>query len=235
MTDSAHPTMETLFANLDRWRHFAGFPLEARVDAIIGLFLPEVIEKRCGAGKMHSQVIPQFPLKKSGNNQSDKVDFFALSKDGSQAFLVEVKTDMSSLRDEQKSYLRRAKERGLSCILREFVEIAAASESKRKYLHLIDALTELKLLESPCDLKKVIKKNHTQDYKRIIRGICIPDKNPKIEVLFVQPKGCTDEFSCISFQQFASSIKSRGELGCLLAKYLRRWITPPGESPSEKA
>ena len=23
MTNSAHPTMETLFANLDRWRHFA--------------------------------------------------------------------------------------------------------------------------------------------------------------------------------------------------------------------
>ena len=229
MTDSAHPTMETLFANLDRWRHFAGFPLEARVDAIIGLFLPEVIEKRCGAGKMHSQVIPQFPLRKSGNNQSDKVDFFALSKDGSQAFLVEVKTDMSSLRDEQKSYLRRAKERGLSCILREFVKIAAASQSRKKYYHLIDTLSKMGLLKLPPKLDELIQTMETRGSTKLIRKIRVcHTTDSKVEVLFVQPKPCKDDFSCISFEKFASSIENSGVLGCLLAKYLRRWVTAPG-------
>ena len=99
MTTPEHPTLETLFRNLDRWRHFAGFPLEARVDAMIGLFLPKVIEDALGVGKMHPMVIPQFPLKKKDNNQSDKVDFLALSKDDGKAFLVEIKTDMGSRRE----------------------------------------------------------------------------------------------------------------------------------------
>ena len=48
---------------------------------------------------MHPRVIPQFPLKKTTNNQSDKVDFLTLSKDGGRAFLVEIKTDMGSRRE----------------------------------------------------------------------------------------------------------------------------------------
>ena len=228
MTDSAHPTMETLFANLDRWRHFAGFPLEARVDAIIGLFLPEVIEKRCGAGKMHSQVIPQFPLKKSGNNQSDKVDFFALSKDGSQAFLVEVKTDMGSLRDEQNSYLRAAEKRGLCRILREIVEIAEVSESRKKYYHLMEALSVMRLLELP-KLEEMIEKEETWGSAKNIRKIRVRHAaNPRINVLFIQPEPCNKDFSYISFEDFASSVEGCGDLGCLLAKYLRRWVTAPG-------
>ena len=34
MPETEHPTIETLFSNLDKWRHFAGYPLEARVDAL---------------------------------------------------------------------------------------------------------------------------------------------------------------------------------------------------------
>ena len=137
MTTSEHPTIETLFSNLDRWRHFAGFPLEARVDALIGLFLPKVIEDALGVGEMHPGVIPQFPLKKTTNNQSDKVDFLALSKDGGKAFLVEIKTDMGSRREGQHEYLSRARERGMACILCEVKEIAMASKSRKKYFHLL--------------------------------------------------------------------------------------------------
>ena len=140
MTTSERPTIETLFRNLDRWRHCAGFPLEARVDAMIGLFLPKVIEDALGVGEMHPMVIPQFPLKKRDNNQSDRVDFLALSKDGARVFLVEVKTDMGSRREGQHEYLRRVKERGMACILSEFKEIAMASKSRKKYLHLLSAL-----------------------------------------------------------------------------------------------
>ena len=120
LTDSEQPTMETLFNHLDRWRHFAGFPLETRVDALFGLFLPKVIEDCCGVEEMHPHVIPQFPLKKTDNNQSAKVDFFALSRDGGRAFLIELKTDMSSRRKEQYDYLRGARERGMTRILSEF-------------------------------------------------------------------------------------------------------------------
>ena len=108
MTDSGHPTLETLFCNLDRWRHFAGYPLEPRVDALLGLFLPQAIETLCGVEEMHPLVIPQFPLKKEENNQSYKVDFLAMSRDRSRAFLIELKTDMGSIKEEQHRYIEQS-------------------------------------------------------------------------------------------------------------------------------
>ncbi len=156
MTTPEHPTIETLFRNLDRWRHFAGFPLEARVDALIGLFLPRAIEDSLGEGEIHPNVIPQFPLKKTKNNQSDKVDFLALSKDGRRDFQVEVKTDFASIGEGRHGRLARARERGMACILSEFKEIAKASWSRKKYLHLKSALSEMGLTVLQRELEKMM-------------------------------------------------------------------------------
>ena len=236
MSDPGHPTMETLFANLDRWRHFAGYPLEARVDALIGLFLPKVLEDHCGAGEMHPHVIPQFPLKKAENNQSDKVDFFAVSKSGDRAYLVEVKTDMDSLRLLQHEYLSEARIRGLARVLSEFKEIAVASRSRKKYFHLISTLSEMGLLSLPEELKQMMRRGETRGSTRLIQDIEVPDSiESEIEVLFVQPhKHKVDRqngFHHIYFDEFANRIQSAGELGCLLAGYLRRWETGPGCRP----
>ena len=149
--------MEALFNNLDRWRHFAGYPLELRVDALFGLFLPKVIEARCGVKDVLPQVIPQFPLRQTRNNRSDKVDFFALSRDGGRALLIEIKTDMEFQREEQHKYLSRARERGMPCILSDFKKIAQASKSRRKYLHLISALAEMGLLGLSKELKEKMR------------------------------------------------------------------------------
>ena len=236
MSDQGHPTMETLFANLDRWRHFAGYPLEARVDALIGLFLPKVLEDHCGAGEMHPHVIPQFPLKKAENNQSDKVDFFAMSKSGDRAFLIEFKTDMDSLRLEQHEYLSQARKRGLARILSEFKEIAVASRSRMKYFHLISALSEMGLLSLSEDQRQMIRNGTTRGSTRLIQDIEVRDSNEsKAEVIFVQPHNHEVDrqngFHHIYFDEFANRIQSAGELGCLLAGYLRRWETGPGCRP----
>ena len=169
--------METLFANLDRWRHFAGYPLEARVDALIGLFLPKVLEDHCGAGEMHPHVIPQFPLKKAENNQSDKVDFFAVSKSGDRAYLVEVKTDMDSLRLLQHEYLSEARIRGLARVLSEFKEIAVASKSRKKYFHLISTLSEMGLLSLPEELKQMMRRGTNQRFNEAHPGHRSPRLN----------------------------------------------------------
>ena len=232
MTDSEYPTIETLFCNLDRWRHFAGYPLESRVDALVGLFLPKVIEDCCGVEEMHPRVIPQLQLKQTGSNRSEKVDFFALSRDGTQAFLIELKTDMGSRNEKQREYLSRARDRGLACILSEFKEIAQASRSRRKYLHIIGALSEMGLLRLPQELEEMMRDGKTIGSTKLIGEIEVrPSTDSKIEVSFIQPIEDRSDgetgFRHIYFQDVADSIQSYGELGGLLACYLRRWETAP--------
>jgi len=238
MTDYENPTMEMLFCNLDKWRHFAGYPLEPRVDALLALFLPKAIEQLCGVSEMHRLVIPQFPLKKKENNQSYKVDFLALSRDGARTFLIELKTDMRSIREEQRKYLKSASERRLACVLAEFIEVAQAStRSRRKYLYLIAALSEMGLLGLPKKLRKMIDDEETRGSTKLIGkiGIC-HSTDAKIEVVFIQPRrNPTKEekrFQYISFHDFADSIQCYGDLGRLLSCYLRRWKRDPA---SEKA
>ena len=240
MADPEQPTIEALFNHLDRWRHFAGYPLETRVDALFGLFLPKVIEDRFGVDGIHPQVIPQFPLKKTHNNRSDKVDFFALSKDGGRAFLIEVKTDMESLEEEQYGYLIRAKERGMACILSELRKIAQATRSRRKYLHLINALAKIKLMELSGELEEEMNKEGANVSPKLMSGIEVcHSTDSQIEVVFVQPIEATSDkdtgFCHIYFDEIASSIQSYGDLGCLFAGYLMRWKTDPGRCPPGKA
>ena len=242
MADPEQPTIEALFNHLDRWRHFAGYPLETRVDALFGLFLPKVIEDRFGVDGIHPQVIPQFPLKKTHNNQSYKVDFFALSKDGGRAFLIEVKTDMDSRNSAQINYLISAKERGMACILSELKEMAQASggDTRRKYLCLICALAEMGLLGLPRGLEEKIGDRDLRGSTKLISDIDVWDStDPKIDVAFIQPrKAASDEPKDswhIDFDEFAYYIESDGDLACLFARYLRRWKTDPGRCPPEKA
>ena len=234
MTDSEQPTVETLFDSLDRWRHFAGYPLEPRVDALFGLFLPKIIEECCGVEEMDPNVIPQFPLKKIENNQSDKVDFFAVSKDGLRPFLIELKTDMGSKTAEQNEYLIRAQKRRIAGILCDFKNVAAASKYRRKYFHLISALSDLRLLKLPPELEEKICEQKTRGSTRLIGEIeVIPSADTTVEVVFIQPRTSDTadqkEFSHIHFDKVAASIEGCGELGCLFANYLRRWEKDAGE------
>ena len=242
MSSSEQPTIETLFNHLDRWRHFAGYPLEPRVDALFGLFLPKVIEDCCGVEEMHSQVIPQFPLKQSETNRSDKVDFLALSKDGGRAFLIELKTDMDSLRGEQNDYLNRAQKRELACILSDFKKVAGGGSvspnDRLKYFHLITALCEMGLLKVPNKLEEKIRKGRKRESKKLICDIEVLSSSTTPKVIFVQPtRGKLDDqdgFDHIYFNKFADSIEGHGKLGCLFASYLRRWETEAGKCPPEK-
>ena len=236
MTAWERPTIQTMFRNLDRWRHFAGYPLEARVDALIGAFLPKVIEDCLRVEEMHPRLIPQFPLKKATNNQSDKIDFFALSKDGAKAFLIEIKTNMGSRREGQHEYLSMARERGMVCILSELKEIAEASKSRKKYLHLLSALSEMGLLALPRELKEMMLRGKTRGSTKLIAEIDVSySSTSQTEVIFVQPRkdgtGARRGFQCISFKEFADTIESLGQLGYLLARYLRRWEEDPGMCP----
>lgn len=241
---ATHPTMNDLFNRLDKWRHFPAFPLEARSEVLFALFLPTVLEKsKCVGVKTKPHIIPQFPLKKRGNNQSKNVDFFALSEDGTRAFLIELKTDMKSRRTGQDKYLKKSATKSMDEILRDLKKIVQASTEKKKYYYLLNALSKLGLTELSPGLECLIYKNSYKGISKSIENkidkICILKPCPKIEVVYIQPrepqalKYKIEGFKYIYFKEFAECIKDEGELGKVFAGYLREWTKDPAKHPPQ--
>ena len=127
----------------------------------------------------------------------------------------------------------------MPCILSDFREIAMASKSRKKYLHLLSALSEMELLTLPIDLKEKILRMETRGSTKLIAEIEVSrSADAQIEVVFVQPRKYQSDgqrgFRYIYFDEFADSIEGFGELGYLLARYLRRWEEDPGKCPPKK-
>ena len=211
---------------------------------MIGLFLPKVIEDCCGV-EVHPQIIPQFPLRKCGDkNRCNWLDYFALSDDGKHGFLIELKTDMSSQDEKQYEYIKEAKKKGIRGIICDLKEVAKAKKNKQnrqKYFHILHALSEIGLIgKLPCDLEGIMYKDRSQGvFCRINKITLSKDKEPDLKVIYIQPREAQpcqpSDFTYISFDEFADSIETCGELGCQLAFYLRRWKTDPGLCPPAKA
>ena len=247
---TARPTMNDFFNQLDKWRHFPAFPLEARSEVFFALFLPTVLEahfKKHGV-KIKPQVIPQFPLKQESEdkekdyNLSDKVDFFAVSECGNRVFLIELKTDMNSWRKEQDYYLKTASKMSMEGILEDLKQISKSKNDKyarQKYYHMWHALDELGLVVPlPNGLKKKMYADRSHDVYKLIDKISLLS-SPTLKVVYVQPRkpGCKDKqslvegFHYIYFDEFADIVESQGDMGGLFAGYLRKWIEDPAKSP----
>ena len=220
-----HPDMAALFDLLDQWRHLPSYRLEPRADAIFGLFLPHALDRHLASRgiAIDPRIIPEFPLGQGDTKRSDKVDFFAVSRNREHAFLVELKTDMGSLRDTQENYLSRAVERGLAALLRDIRSMAKARnpQARRKYFHLLKAIAELDLMILPGELQ-----NRVYDSPRGVYGcidrIRIPSTLPDIEVIHVLPDTVEGK-DCIDFENFATIAEDRGEIGKRFAASLRSW------------
>ena len=220
-----HPDLAALFDLLDRWRHLPSYRLEPRADAVFGLFLARALDRHLAPRRIaiDPRIIPEFPLGQRDTNRSDKADFFALSRDRGHAFLVELKTDLRSLRDTQEDYLNRAVGRGLAKLLCDVRSMAKAKDpqARRKYFHLLRAIAELDLMVLPAELQDRIYGPPRGVYDCIDR-IAIPSALPAIEVIHVLPK--TVEFKdCVDFESFAAAIEDHGEIGSRFAASLRSW------------
>ena len=240
---TTHPSMNDLFGLLDKWRHFPAFPLEPRSEVLFALFLPTVLEahfEKDGV-KIKPQMIPQLPLKKKGTNQSNNVDFFALSENSERAFLIELKTDMNSWRKEQDCYLKTAACMHMKDILEDLKNISKSRNDKharQKYYHMWHALAELCLVDPlPDGLEDKMYANRSHGVYKLIDKISV--KSPTLEVVYVQPRKPSSEdkqtlvdgFHYIYFKDFANSIKNQGDLGAMFACYLRKWKEDPAKHP----
>jgi len=112
------------------------YQFERRVDAIIAMFLPGIFKQWRGWNVEF--VVPEFPLKKLGNNQSTNADSLwfrhAEGTTITEAWIFfELKTDSASCNDEQLSIYRSAMDRGMPKVLDDLKSIASASSSRAKY------------------------------------------------------------------------------------------------------
>ena len=222
-----HPDMAALFDLLDRWRHLPSYRLEPRADAVFGLFLPDALDRHLAPRgiAIHPRFIPEFPLGQSDTKLSDKADFFARSQDREHAFLIELKTDMGSLRDSQEDYLNRAVERGLAAVLCDIRSMAKSRnpQARRKYFHLLKAIAALDLMTLPPDLEGKIY-DHPRGVYECIDGIGIPSALPDIEVIHVLPE-TVEGMDCIDYETFAGVVEDRGQIGRRFATSLRNWLS----------
>ena len=189
--------------------------------------------------KSSRQIIPQFPLKHDKSNQSDKVDFFALSEDGNKGFFIELKTDMKFSEESQDCYLKKAVKKGMDEILCDLKRrlFAPVMRSRNTSIY-VDTLSELGLIKLNNDLKDKI-------YPKTVRGVskcieCDLRINPSpscLEVVYIQPRKSKEDkrdderFHYIYFKEFADCIENQGDMGKMFAGYLRKWIEDPANQP----
>ena len=160
-----------VFTKLDGWRHLPAYQLERRVDVFFGLFLTEIIaglcdrEPKLDALGYDVTVVPEFPLhkkllgipqerqeqlKNSKDNRSLNVDFavFCSTPHRKRIFLVELKTDLKSIKTPQLQNMAKAKgkPRQLLCGVLKAAEVSA---EPRKYAQLIWQLSQLGCIKIP--------------------------------------------------------------------------------------
>lgn len=87
--------LDTVFRHLGHWRHLPAYQLERRADVFFSVYLKEVVEEFTKT-TLEDVMIPEFPVKHDGTNQSDKVDYVLFTKDRKRVFFIELKTDGGS-------------------------------------------------------------------------------------------------------------------------------------------
>lgn len=230
--------IKAVLDRLDDWRHLPDYQLERRADIYFALFLPVVLEKYLHT-PINPTIIPEFPLKKDGNNQSNKVDYFALSADCTRAFFVELKTDLGSVDDNQISYYSNASGKKLCdilCGLKSIVKRTngkderATRQNRLKYLCLLQALATMNLVQaSKQDIQKlrgIANQERAYGWTTGIEALEPMSCDFKPQVIYVLPnetEGLPSNFTQITFEEFAKETEKRGALGKRFAKSLRYW------------
>jgi hypothetical protein len=206
--------IDKLFDALDEFRHLPAYQLERRADIFFALFLKGVLEKKTGFSLM-DKIVPEFPLKVMGTNHSTKVDYLMVSEELKEVFLIELKTDASSLRDKQTMELVNSAKRRFYELARDVLDIAANSKEWRKYYQLLLLLESVKVVEFSMKMN-VSRKS---DFLAQLKNVTVRNVNPVIKSVLIFPD-CNNKLKSIKLLQevdyritlaeFADSVRSQG-------------------------
>lgn len=213
-----------IFQLLDKWSGFPAYKLEPRVDIFFSLYLKEVVERKLGNVEIIG-ITPEFPIRlgslkdirgaiESTYNRSFKADYLLKSREKS--FLLELKTDSNSIKNDQIAYLESARSAGFHALLAGALELHKKTKSRAKYENL---------------LKEVFGPDCQE-------GSRDPSSHPDaIEIIYVIPdkksaKGLLDnpETHVIDFAFFAETVllnRTRApEFNQIFAEHLEKWGRP---------
>lgn len=137
------------------WKKLPSYRAEPRIDSLIGYFLNDILSSKYD--DQITGIIPEFPLRKGtvkstlimreSPDSSYKVDFLCIGAKGIN-YLVEFKTDNSSIRPEQDIYLNAAVDLGTQKIILGVFQILEATSKQyvKKYEWLISKMQKYGLL-----------------------------------------------------------------------------------------
>jgi len=209
---------------------------------IFGLIMKEILEQKLE--EIHDTIVPEFPLRQSGkNNYSNNVDYVARSDKA--VYLIELKTDIGSVREEQLEYLKKAKTIKFKCCVENLKKIATASPYRPKYVHLLYLLAKLQLIckDSLKGLHELAQTKPATGWKKKISGVVVTDFSLEPKVVYIVPEkkrfcehikahfpgfaSVIDEV--IDFNDIAEIFQKRGPSS--FACYLERWAKHEAGTP----
>ncbi len=219
--------IDKLFERMDEWRHLPSYQLERRADLFFSLYLSAALEKKFEK-KFCEDLIPEFPVHvgtiypDTPINRSFKIDYLALSSDGKLAAFVELKTDGKSRRLGQDRYLALSQQAGLEKLLAGLIQIFQATNSKRKYFHLLEHVERLGLIAIPEELRRIMSGQSLRGAKAAADAIAIESTVTECSVVYLQPSG--EGKQVISFEEFRSTVLEHDDPGSRrFAQSLSEW------------
>ncbi|HUW82123.1 MAG TPA: hypothetical protein VMZ31_04905 [Phycisphaerae bacterium] len=219
--------IDQLFDRMDAWRHLPNYQLERRADLFFSLYLPRVLEAKLGF-PVRTALVPELPVRigtiypRIPINKSFKIDYLALSTDGAEAVFVELKTEESSRRPKQDSYLAAARDVGLVRLLEGLLDIFGATSAKRKYFCLFERLAGMDLLEIPVAFREIMTRPNLQGANEASRSIRVTARVTRHRIVYVQPNGSGDDI--VSFHDFRAIVEQYDDpVSQRFAKSLAEW------------
>lgn len=218
---------DEIFHKLDSWRKLPNYQLERRADIFFSLYLKEVLELKTSEVIMNT-IIPEFPIRVGSiysdraSNKSFKIDYVCFNKDLSKTYFIELKTDISSRREEQDDYLKAAQKVGLKNLSQGILEIFRATNSKRKYYQLLLLMENVGLISIPEEFNEKMQLDNMSGIVELSRKIKITAKKSKCEIIYIQPIG--DKPNIINFKEYSKIVsKHNDEMSKRFSKSLIEW------------
>lgn len=173
--------IKEIFKLLGEWYKYPKYQLERRVDIFFALYLKEILKEKLKIEIDNEDIFPEFPLKKWENDySSNNADYAVFCKEEGKIklYLIELKTDMNSIKPKQIEYYQKAKEdKKFSGILEGIIEIQKKSRQGKKYTDLLTKIEKYGVIEKEGKNDGKVRKEKIEEEIEIVYIVPENDEN----------------------------------------------------------